>query len=48
MNTLILLFALGTGDRIEEIKWLSAGSAFAKAQDQKSKRWVLIYKEWPR
>jgi hypothetical protein len=42
----ILLGAVG--DRIDEIKWIPAKQAFEKASDQQSRRWVLIYKEWPR
>jgi hypothetical protein len=42
----ILLAA--TGDRIDEIKWIPSTQAFQKAKDEKTARWVLIYKEWPR
>jgi len=42
-----LLAAASSGDRIEEIRWLSAKDAFEKPKDEKSSRWVLIYKEWP-
>jgi len=42
----ILLAA--TGDRIDEIKWMSSKEAFEKARDEKTARWVLVYKEWPR
>ena len=46
--TLIGVLALfPVGDRIDEIKWLSAKEAFEKATNEKSSRWVLIYKEWP-
>ena len=51
MNALLLSTMLAgpiPGDRIDEIKWLSAKEAFAKAADAKSARWVLVYKEWPR
>ncbi|MBI4565401.1 MAG: hypothetical protein HY716_11970 [Planctomycetes bacterium] len=40
--------AVAAGDRIDEIKWMSSEEAFEKAQDEKTSRWVLIYKEWPR
>ncbi len=36
------------GDRIDEIKWLTSKDAFDKAKDEKTKRWVLVYKEWPK
>jgi hypothetical protein len=42
-----VLTALFGGERIEEIKWLSAQTAFENANDPKAPRWVLIYKEWP-
>lgn len=48
MKSLILLALLATGDRIEEIKWLTAKEAFAKALQPATSRWVLVYKEWPR
>ena len=43
---LCLLSVALAGDRIDEIKWMSSKDAFAKAK--KSKKWVLVYKEWPR
>ena len=52
MRTLLFLCLpaalVAAGDRIDEIKWLSAKEAFRKAKDKKTKRWVLVYKEWPR
>jgi len=46
---LLGIMSLGAaGDRIDEIKWLPAKEAFEKAAADKTPRWVLIYKEWPR
>jgi hypothetical protein len=50
MKTVILggLLLAAAGDRIDEINWMSSKAAFEKARDEKTARWVLVYKEWPR